>query len=328
VTVGFLFGFVVAPEASLDVLWNMAIPLLPIVFLVNVGLWRNLCPLATLNMTGNRFGAGRRLTGGAIPTAGGLGIVLLAVMVPARRFLFNSDGVAMAATVGLIAMAAFTLGAVFDAKAGFCNSFCPVLPVERLYGQSPLLAVGNPRCRSCTACTTRGCIDLGPRQSVIQTLGSSARSHRWLTTGFGAFAAAFPGFVLGYFTVGDAPWTAAGSVYLHVGLWAAASYVLATLAVRTLGLEARVAVAVLGGAAVGIYYWFSTPVLIEAYGLTEAATAPVRATFLAVVGLWLWRALGRIPEEKASAPSNRFPGRPDDPCQRRSTPPQRGEHTP
>jgi len=321
VTVGFLVGFVVVPEASLNVLWNMAIPLLPLTFLVNAALWRNLCPLATLNMTGNRLGARRRLSNGMIPAAGALGIVLLVVMVPARRFLFNSDGVAMAATVGLIAVAAFTLGALFDAKAGFCNSLCPVLPVERLYGQNPLLAMRNHRCLPCTACTTRACIDLGPRQSVFQTLGSSAHSHRWLRTGFGAFAATFPGFVLGYYTVEDAPWTAAGNVYVHVALWALASYVLAALAVKTLGLTARVAVPVLGGAAVGIYYWFATPVLIEAYGITAAAISPIRVAFAAVVTLWLWRALAAASERPIAA------RHPADPHRHGSTASRRGART-
>lgn len=300
-TVAFLVGFVTAPDPTLDLLWNLAIPLLPLTFLINAGLWRNLCPLASLNMLGNRIGPGHRLGNGAIPAVGGAGIALLFLMVPARRFLFNNDGIAMTATVSLVAVAALVLGVFYDAKAGFCNALCPVLPVERLYGQHPLVDVANPRCRPCTGCTIRGCIDLGPRQSVAQTLGAASRSHAWLLTGFGAFAAMFPGFVAAYYTVDDVPLAAAGSVYLHVASWAIGSWVVAAAVVRILGLSARVAVPVLGALAVGIYYWFATPVVVEAVGSIEEAIPPLRVALLAVVTLWLWRALRTSPRDHVPA---------------------------
>ena len=43
-------------------------------------------------------------------------------------------------------LAAWMLGRRGERKAGFCNALCPILPVERLYGQAPLVAAGNPRC--------------------------------------------------------------------------------------------------------------------------------------------------------------------------------------
>ena len=59
-TVLFIIGFFVRPHTALNTLWNAAIPLLPATFLINPILWRNSCPLATLNMLPNRFG-GRRV---------------------------------------------------------------------------------------------------------------------------------------------------------------------------------------------------------------------------------------------------------------------------
>ena len=56
------------------------------------------------------------------------------MLVPARRFLCNEHGIALAVVVISVAVAALAFGAVFDFKAGFCNAICPGLPVEKLYG--------------------------------------------------------------------------------------------------------------------------------------------------------------------------------------------------
>ena len=34
-------------------------------------------------------------------------------------------------------------GIVFKGKSGWCSSICPMLPVQRIYGQTPFKAVGN-----------------------------------------------------------------------------------------------------------------------------------------------------------------------------------------
>src|SRR5262245_10657074 len=39
----------VAPDIGLFLLWQLLIPLIPLMFVVAPGLWRNLCPLAALN---------------------------------------------------------------------------------------------------------------------------------------------------------------------------------------------------------------------------------------------------------------------------------------
>ena len=115
-------------------------------------------------------------------------------------------------------------GLAFDAKAGFCNAICPVLPVERLYGQSPLVRIGNPRCSSCTACAP-ACIDRSPVRAPRQALGAAASRRFWTFSAFGGFAAAFPGFVLGYFTSVDGELSTAPLVYAEVLGWAALSWI-------------------------------------------------------------------------------------------------------
>ncbi len=290
---GLMVGLMARPEPTLHALWNVVIPLLPASFLVSPALWRGVCPIATLNTLSNGVIERRGLTVIWVPVTGTIGVALLALLVPARRFLLNTDGMALAAVILLVAVAAVLLGALYDMKAGFCNSICPVLPVERLYGQAPLATLSNPRCPDCTLCTPRGCIDLSPSKSVAQILGPARRSHAWLFTFFGVFAGSFPGFVLGYFTRQDVPFAAAGSVYGAVGLMAAGSYAITVLAVRALKLEFNLALAILGAAGAGLYYWFAAPAFASALGLASAMAFGLRVVALALVAVWLAYAVRR-----------------------------------
>jgi len=306
VTVGLIASFWIWPSGSLSVLWYVLIPVLPAVFLINVELWRNVCPLATLNvLTGSSVGTrvlGRNL--GRV--AGVVGILLLAIMVPARRFAFNTDASVLGLTVIAVCLLALVGGLVFDMKGGFCTAVCPVLPVERLYGQRPLLTVPNARCTPCSVCTKAGCLDLNPERSAVIALGAAGRSARWVVTPYGAFALAFPGFVVSYYLLADVAWTEAVSVYASVALWAAGSWFV--LAALFLGTRTRSATALLicAGLSVGLYYWFAPPGIATAFGLSGWFVWPARAAALSLVGFWLARALRTAP---GSGPNGRALGR-------------------
>jgi len=289
-----LAGLLRAPELSLKVLWNAVIPLLPAVFLIQPEIWRNACPLATLNLLSGRRIGKRTIDPAAARRFGAVGIILLFAMVPARRFLFNTDGLALAVTIVAVAVLALLLGFVFDMKAGFCNALCPVLPVERLYGQRPLLKVRNAHCTPCTLCTRRGCVDLVPTKSVQQTLGEASGAGRWLLTPYGVFAAAFPGFVFGYYTTTDVALSAAGSVYVHVGLWMLGSYVVIALLALAFRIPGAVATVPIAGLSVGLYYWFAAPVVTDALVLAGWAPMAIRAAAFALLAMWLWQARGTL----------------------------------
>ena len=281
------------PKPALKLLWDMVIPLLPAVFLVNPLIWRNVCPLATLNdLSGDR--SDRPAASSALVHAGWIvGIALLFVLVPARRFLFNENGPALAVTVTLVAVLAVATGFAFARRAGFCSSICPVLPVEKLYGQAPLLAMHGARCDRCTLCTPIGCIDLAATKTVAQTIGPLRRDTSWLRTGFGAFAAAFPGFVIGYFTTTNGDLASAGAVYLRVLGFAIASYAIVAAATTAFRMRAALAMPLLGAIALGLYYWYATPALALAYGAPEVTTLVLRVVIGATLAFWLWKALPR-----------------------------------
>ena len=289
-----------APTQTLALLWNAVIPVLPAVFLVNPAIWRNVCPLATLNMLTAPFGSQRKLDAEAGRWLGVVGIVLLVVMVPGRRFLFNVHGPTLAITIVAVALLALLLGFAFATKAGFCNALCPVLPVEKLYGQRPLLNVGNPRCRPCNLCTRKGCQDLVPEKAVGSALGSAGGSSRWLATPYGAFAAAFPGFIVGYYTTADGTLSSAPDVYLHVALYSAVSYVIAVAVVLVARLAAERSTLLLAATSIGLYYWFAAPAIATALVLPTWWVVGVRVASLSLVAFWLMHAVRPVALEVAA----------------------------
>ena len=293
-TVALLAGLAVRPAPTLHVLWDMVIPLLPAVFLINPIIWRNVCPLATLNTaTGQRIGT-RRLKGNALRASWAAGIALLLLMVPARRFLFNESGPVLALTIVAVAAIALAAGLLFARRAGFCNAICPVLPVEKLYGQYPLVRIGSARCAACSMCTPSGCLDMAGEKTLMQTLGPKRRSIRWLGTPFGLFSIGFPGFVVGYFTSENGAFSTAPDVYLRILVWSAASVLVLGALVITTRITARVALPLLGGLAFGLYYWFAAPALATAYGGGDAAGLLLRLAAGGLLAMWVVRAVGKL----------------------------------
>lgn len=289
-TLVLLAGLISRPATTLHVLWDMVIPILPAVFLVNPLLWRNVCPLATLNSLTGRSVGSRSLGSDLAGWAWVAGIVLLALLVPARRFLFNVNGLVLAATIVAVALLAVVAGLLFARRAGFCNALCPVLPVEKLYGQAPLLRVANPRCTDCSLCTPIGCIDLANSKTIPQTVGPARRDTGWVTTPFGAFAAAFPGFIVGYFTLENGDVGMALPVYTHVALAALISFALVAVITFVARLKAKLMFPVLGAMAFALYYWFAAPPLAAAYGIAVVGV-PLRIAALLLAGVWLGRTL-------------------------------------
>jgi nitrite reductase (NADH) large subunit len=291
---GLMLLLVARPELGARLLWYAIIPLLPAVFLLNAELWRNVCPLATLG-TLREPSVTRPLTRDRAARSAVLGLVLFVVLVPARVTLFNDSGRASSLLLGTAALAAMGAGLVLDRKAGFCNSVCPILPVERLYGQRPMITVVNARCAPCRACTQHACFDLNPERSGLVSLGTAARQRSWIVTPFGAFALALPGFVTAYSVA--PPLLAVDGLAVYAALVGGAAASWAFLALFFTALSTRPARALVAAAAlaVGAYYWFTPPAVVEAWSLHESWTAVFRLATLALVAVWTIRSLRRDP---------------------------------
>ncbi len=288
-----LVALVRMPAVALTALWYVAVPILPAVFFLNPVLWRGVCPLATANEWGNRVSAARYPSPRSATWLGIVGVVLFHLLVPARRFLFNVEGTALAGTIVAVALLAIGLGAVAPVRSAFCNGICPVLPVELLYGQSPLLTLQRGRCTTCTVCTPRGCLDLSQGKAFLQVLGPDRRSARWLLTPFGLFIAALPGFIVGYGLTSDGALTSAPLVYATTLGWSAASVGVVLVASGVARLPSRLTFPLIAGAAGALYYWFAGPAVVRATAAPASVTAGIRVAGIGLVLAWLTVALRR-----------------------------------
>lgn len=289
------------PELGLFLTWDLLVPLVPAVLLVAPGLWRNVCPVAVVHQIPARFGIGgtrrlpRRLRRAAPSVAAGLFFVI----VPLRHALFNESGIALALFVLGILSTAVVGALVLSGKSGWCATFCPVLPVERLYGQQPGFDVPHAHCRVCSGCI-RSCYDLKPERSMEELLdrqrllpGPDAwPATRLFETPMGIFAALFPGYVLGYFTVD--PNATVPVLYLWTIGFGSVSAVALFTTQRLTQASSRTLARISAAAAVAFYYWFSVPeIAAAAHVLLEIAPAPtrgiaaLRAALLLLATVWL-----------------------------------------
>jgi len=272
---------VITGERAAALLWQGIIPLVPFVLLLNVRIWRNACPLGRLSQgpEGAPAGIGRA----AIRTA----ILIFAAILPFRATWFAESGVITAGFLGAIGVVAVSLGRRSARRSGFCTTFCPMLPVELLYGQAPLVEVGRGACSSCSLCTARACPQLSPRAAIAQHLGRARQDGTWTLTPMGAFAAAFPGVIVA-FSLSSHPSVAASALDLMLGAtvsWGAASAVIAVLRPRW-----DRAMLSLGWMAIALWAWLTMPGVADVWGWPQA-TPLLRASTEMLALVWLLHGL-------------------------------------
>ncbi len=296
-----LLWLLIEPTRALQALWYVAIPVLPASFFVSTAIWRGVCPLATLNEMGNKLGTQRTPSPTLLLAFSVGGLVLFHLMVPARHFVFNENGPVLAGTVAAVGGLALVLGALFTVRSAFCNALCPVLPVELLYGQAPLVRMDRGRCTTCTMCTPRGCLDLAQRKAIPQLLGTSRHTAQWLATPYGAFFAALPGFIIGYSQVKDGPLSSAAMVYATTLGWSLASFLVTAGAVLALRLHSRLALPIVAALAGGIYYWYAGPAITSQLAAGAWLGSGIRMVGIGLVAFWLVRTIAKAAPATAGA---------------------------
>lgn len=245
----------VAPAAGLFVFFKVIVPLLPILFFVAPGLWRNICPLAASNQTPRVTGITRGLTPPDWLKRYGyvVAVVLFFGITSARLAVFNVSGIATGILLSLTILNAFAAGVVFKGKSGWCSSICPLLPLQRVYGQTPFVTVPNSHCQPCVGCT-KNCYDFNPRvayQADMHEPDPGWSAPRKL------FVGALPGFVLGFFTLVGQTGAPTATVYEQLALFFLGSVGLFFLADAVLPVTTPLLAAVWGGVAIVVFYWFS-----------------------------------------------------------------------
>jgi len=300
ISLGLCIALFIYPQAGLFLFWGLFIPVLPLVFFIAPGLWRNICPLAALNQTPRRFGFTRDL---ALPNwlqeyAYVIGMGLFLLIVPARKVLFNQDGPALALLVLALLAAAFIGGVIFKGKSGWCSSLCPLLPVQRLYGQTPFFVVRNSHCDPCVGCA-KNCYDFNPSVAYLADLYDN---DRYYTRARRFFAGAFPGLILAFYTVPDPPApAAAAAMYLQFALFIFISSGLFFLLESLVKAGRNRITTLYGAAALNLYYWFNFPLLAERLGGLAGLSAPAwliwsaQAGVLTLTLIWAARTYAKEP---------------------------------
>ena len=242
--------------------WNIAVPLTPLGFVLTPGLWRNLCPLATINQLPRilRLSLAARLPSFLGQWSFALAGLAFVAMVAARPLLFEKASHALLALLAILAALALLGGILFKGKSGWCGSFCPLAPIQKLYGQAPALVVPNAFCKPCVGCH-KNCYDFNPRPAFIEDLEDPNHRYVWHRHAFLGF---LPGLVFGFFSyrglVEESTAQYLRSLLLAVGLsgglyfFLLAYLPLSGYRIALLGLCTTLA----------IFYWFSVPTMFVA----------------------------------------------------------------
>lgn len=292
VFIGVIVAAVVRPADALTFFWGLVIPVLPAVFLIAPGAWRNVCPLAGANQASRYLGVTKQVTapawlrnhGFTIASALFLGIAL------SRKVLFNRNGVALAVLLGTLLVGAALGGRFLKGKSGWCSSICPLLPVQRVYGQTPFVGVANSHCRPCVGCT-KNCYDFNPRVAYVADMHDPDQGFRGPRR---LFVGAFPGLVLGYFLVPDAGKLSDLEVYGRCALWIGGTIAIFAILDNVVRLSPNLLPPLFGATAFTLFYWFGSSKVAAALGKLVGGdwndiVAPVRVSAAVLAAVWLVR---------------------------------------
>jgi NADPH-dependent 2,4-dienoyl-CoA reductase/sulfur reductase-like enzyme/ferredoxin len=260
------------PDLGLLLFWGLIIPVVPALLIVAPGLWRQVCPMAFLNQMPRGSGFSREKTlpeglqGAAFSIAVGIFFLAVAMRVPD----LNRDGPAVALGVLAVLAAAFVGGLIYKGRSGWCGTFCPLGPIQRDYGQAPLVMVRNGYCPTCLGCQ-KNCYDFNPRAAIFGDMYDDdpryAGQRRF-------FMAMMPGMILGYFLQGPSP--SYGEPWHFLILLAAtcASVGLYQIAVSFFTLNPFRAANLFAGLAIIAFYYFAGPIVVKTLGQLAQVAPP------------------------------------------------------
>jgi hypothetical protein len=184
-------------------LWTIGMPALPLI-IIGSGFhaWRRLCPLAALGTLGARFARRRRrvprwLDRWALLVA----FVSLFMGLVLRHVALNGDHSSLGCGLTVLALGSIVCNMLFSGKT-WCNIFCPVGVIERIYTDGGPLRESSPsRCERCTGCKVR-CPDIDAARSYRADIDHPAR--RLATYGLPGLVFAF----YAYYRLRSGRWSA------------------------------------------------------------------------------------------------------------------------
>jgi len=249
---------------GIHLFWNILIPIAPLLLMVGTGIWRNVCPMASMALFTRHLGLSKRkkLT---IKQSGKLSlisIIALLLIAPLRHAMFDMNGPATAFLLFLLAAIAMAVSYFYEWKSAWCSGLCPIHPVEKLYGQKSKLSLPNAHCSQCFKCVTP-CPDSTPNINPLST--SKIKYHK--ISGF-LTVAAFPGFVWGWFQFPDFQGIYSLGQILMIYKQPLFGAILTSIIYKILRIyvDKSTLTKLFATAAISCYYWFRIPALLG-YGV-------------------------------------------------------------
>ncbi|HLO83308.1 MAG TPA: hypothetical protein VK166_20235 [Chitinophagaceae bacterium] len=251
------------PQTGIKLFWNILIPVAPAVFVLALGIWRNVCPLATTNLLPRHLGLSRqkKMSQQQAGLFGLIAVLALFTIVPLRHAVFNRSGMATAVMIMIMAAIGIGLGFIYEWKSAWCSGLCPIHPVEKLYGENVLFTVPNVHCRSCQNCVVP-CPDSTP--NMHPALSDKTIFH---TVSGVLIIGGLPGFIWGWFHVPDVDgmhsWSEAWAIYQLPLFGLSISLCLYMMLMSLLSKEqGKNLVRVFAAMSVSCYYWYRIPALL------------------------------------------------------------------
>src|SRR5262249_13780774 len=285
VTCALIVLLIVTPDLGLLLVWGLTIPLMPGILAFAPGLWRQVCPMAFLNQLPRMFGFGRDLP---LPMrtkhlAYYLAMILFFVIVSLRHVGLNDEPLTLAGLIIAMLLAALVGGVVFKGRSGWCGTFCPLAPIQRAYGQAPIVIVRNGYCSTCVGCQ-KNCYDFNPRAAIHSDLTDP---DRWYAGHKEIFIGALPGFVLAFFLAQAPSETGLIVYYGKFAFWMGLSlglYMALTRLVWGTHYKAPLAFSM---AALLIFYWFVVPTMLASISSLSGVSLPAATSSVvfALIGL-------------------------------------------
>jgi hypothetical protein len=254
---------VLEADTGLFVLWKLIIPVLPFLWLVVPGFWRNVCPLSASNQTPRVLGLSKARTAPAWMKEYGFVIAagMFIAFVSLRKVGLDDSGPASALLLVFALTGGFAGGLALKGKSGWCSSICPLLPIQRLYGQTPYKLVANSHCTPCVGCV-KSCYDFNPKAAWLADLHDQDTywaGYRKL------FAAAFPGLVLAFFNLPEARGAEAIlELYGRLGLYLAASVAAFYTLDSLLKISTHKVTTLFAATGFSLFYWYGGPLFVDA----------------------------------------------------------------
>lgn len=192
VFIGLLVVCAFAPARAGRLFWTVSVAALPLLFvLAGYHRWRRICPLAAFAEWPSRIGhGGHRRAGDWLQShAYHVAFAIFMVCLWLRLVATNGDGHALLVFLLVLCAGAVVTGALYTGKT-WCNYFCPVSFVEKLYTEPRgLRDTVNSQCATCTACRP-ACPDINEENSYWKEVRLPSKRDVYY---------AFPGVVLAFY---------------------------------------------------------------------------------------------------------------------------------